>query len=70
MPLMNGEDLVASLRMQHVQIPVLVITGYGEMDLVVRLMRLGCKDFLEKPFEPSVLRDSVKKILAEAAAKN
>ncbi len=63
MPEMNGEELVAVLRKQSLQIPVLVMTGYGDKELVVRLMRLGCRDFIDKPFAPEELEERVKKIL-------
>ena len=65
MPVMNGEELITELRRQSIQIPILVFTGYGCKDLVVRLMRLGCQDFIDKPFEPVEIEDRVKMILTK-----
>jgi signal transduction histidine kinase len=67
MPEMNGEELIAALRKQSLHIPVLVMTGYGDKELVVRLMRLGCQDFIDKPFEPEELEERAKMILLHSS---
>ena len=65
MPEMSGEELIVALRSQSIQIPILVITGYGDKDLVIRLMRLGCQDFLDKPFDPVSLESRITAILLQ-----
>jgi signal transduction histidine kinase len=65
MPEINGEDLIDRLNELKIKIPTLVITGYGEKDLVVRLMRKGCRDFIDKPFEPVEIEKRISLILAE-----
>jgi len=47
---MNGEALIQAVRTFDLKMRVLVITAFGDKDLVVRLMRLGCGDFIDKPF--------------------
>lgn len=63
MPTMNGVELIRSLRNRSIHIPVLVITGYGDKDLLIELMRLGCQDFLDKPFSQEELERRVQMIL-------
>lgn len=63
MPHMNGEVLIYQLLQMKIHIPVLVITGFGDKDMVVRLMRLGCKDFLDKPFETEEIEKRVDLLL-------
>ena len=65
MPNLDGEGLIQKLRLANILIPTLVITGYGEKDLVVRLMRLGCRDFIDKPFEAKELEKRVDLILMQ-----
>lgn len=63
MPIMSGQTLIERLRLHGIDIPVLVITGFCEKDLLIGLMRLGCRDVLEKPFEPEDLEKHVRMIL-------
>ena len=65
MPKMSGEELLAKLKTLRVILPALVITGYGEKELLVRLMRVGCRDFMDKPFEPDTLCTKVAVMLAD-----
>jgi signal transduction histidine kinase len=65
MPKISGEDLIDRLNELKIKIPTLVITGYGEKELVVRLLRKGCRDFIDKPFESSEIEERVDMIFAE-----
>jgi signal transduction histidine kinase len=65
MPEMNGEELIKAVRTFDSRMRILVTTGYGEKDLVVRLMRLGCRDFIDKPFSPRELEQHVELLLDE-----
>ncbi len=60
MPKMNGEELIRKLHELEYDIPIIAITGYGERDLLIRLMRLGCTDFIDKPFTPQILEERVR----------
>ncbi|MGA0604813.1 response regulator FixJ [Phenylobacterium sp. VNQ135] len=55
MPEMNGLELVRRLRSEGVTLPVIVLTGHGDVPLAVEAMKAGVKDFLEKPFDDEVL---------------
>lgn len=63
MPGMTGIELIDELKKKQIEIPILVITGFGNKDMVIQLMRKGCNDFIEKPFEPHEVLESVKKVL-------
>src|SRR4051794_34616683 len=60
MPEISGLELLQRLHEKEVQMPVIVITGHGDVPLAVEAMKLGAVDFLEKPFDDEVLLSSVK----------
>jgi two-component system, LuxR family, response regulator FixJ len=60
MPGMSGIDLLKRLREMKIEVPVIVITGHGDVPLAVEAMKVGAIDFLEKPFDDEVLLASVK----------
>jgi two-component system, LuxR family, response regulator FixJ len=63
MPGMSGIDLLRRLRELKVTVPVIVITGHGDIALAVEAMKIGAMDFLEKPFDDAVLLASVEAAL-------
>jgi two-component system, LuxR family, response regulator FixJ len=65
MPGMSGIDLLRHLRERKISVPVIVITGHGDIPLAVEAMRIGAIDFLEKPFDDEVLIASVKAALRQ-----
>jgi two-component system, LuxR family, response regulator FixJ len=64
MPEMNGLELVRELKRLGVQIPVIVLTGHGDVSLAVEAMKAGVLDFLEKPFAEADLLGAVQAALA------
>ncbi len=62
MPSLSGLELIDELEKQGITLPVLAITGYGDKTLVVELMRRGCVDYIDKPFEPQELLDRLDRI--------
>jgi two-component system response regulator FixJ len=65
MPGMSGIDLLRRLRERKISVPVIVITGHGDIPLAVEAMKMGAIDFLEKPFDDEVLIASVKAALRQ-----
>ncbi|MFN3583410.1 response regulator FixJ [Phenylobacterium sp.] len=63
MPEMNGLELVRRLRSRGVTLPVIVITGHGDVPLAVEAMKSGVADFLEKPFDDEQLLSAVRAAL-------
>ncbi|ATL97841.1 TPA: sigma-54-dependent Fis family transcriptional regulator [Aeromonas bestiarum] len=55
MPAMNGMDLLTRVQEIDVEIPVIMITGHGDIPLAVRAVKQGAFDFLEKPLNPHAL---------------
>lgn len=64
MPGIDGLELLGQLHAQDAELPVLLITGHGDVPLAVQAMRAGAHDFLEKPFASDALIDSVRRALA------
>jgi two-component system response regulator FixJ len=67
MPDMSGIELIRRLKDLKVDIPVIVITGHGDVALAVEAMKLGATDFFEKPFNDDLLLASVRGALQEQA---
>ena len=62
----DGVELVAMLRGRDINIPVVVMTGYADIGLAVRAMKVGAGDFIEKTDEPQILIAAVREALANA----
>ncbi|HYF86547.1 response regulator transcription factor [Azospirillum sp.] len=68
MPQMSGLDVQERLTRGGHAIPVVVMTGHGDVPLAVRAMKAGAVDFVEKPFEEEALLAAVRSALALARA--
>jgi two-component system response regulator FixJ len=55
MPGMDGLEVQQALRDAGVSLPVIIMTGHGDVPLSVKAMKAGAVDFIEKPFEKAVL---------------
>lgn len=55
MPGMDGMELLRHLAARRKPLPILIMTGHGDVPLAVEAMKLGAADFLEKPFEDELL---------------
>jgi two-component system, LuxR family, response regulator FixJ len=63
MPGLSGIDLLRRLQEMRIGLPVIVITGHGDVPLAVEAMKCGAIDFLEKPFDDDVMLASVRSAL-------
>jgi two-component system response regulator FixJ len=72
MPGIDGIELLKRLKTLHSGLPIVVMTGHGDVPLAVEAMKLGAIDFLEKPFEDERLIAVIETALrlAEPAAKS
>ena len=59
MPDMSGIELLRRLKELKIGVPVIVITGHGDIALAVEAMKIGAADFFEKPFDDDLLVASV-----------
>lgn len=63
MPGMDGTELLRAALQKDPEFPVILVTGHGDLDLAVGMMRDGAYDFIEKPFAPERLVDAVRRAL-------
>ncbi len=68
MPGMSGIDVFEELQSRGSTIPVIFLTGHGDVHLAVRAMKSGAFDFVEKPFNDQVLLDLIQKAIRHDAA--
>jgi two-component system response regulator FixJ len=68
MPGMNGMDLLKQLKNDRTRLPVVIMTGHGDVPLAVEAMKLGAIDFIEKPFEDDRLIGMIEAALKQASA--
>jgi len=66
MPEMDGLTLIAKLHDRGVQLPIVVITGHGDVPMAVAAMKAGAVDFLEKPFDDEGFLTTVRDALARS----
>jgi FixJ family two-component response regulator len=64
MPGMSGLELQEHLAEHQAHLPVIIITGHGDVPMAVRAMKVGAVDFIEKPFNDEFLLDSIRRALA------
>jgi len=67
MPGITGIDLLRHVKKSNPDLPVIVITGHGEISLAVEAMKIGAADFLEKPFDDDQLLAAVRAALSQDA---
>ena len=66
MPEIDGLEVQARLAERGITLPVVMLTGHGDVTLAVRAVKAGAIDFLEKPFERSVLLAAIDEALEQA----
>lgn len=66
MPDIDGLELQQALIERGVDIPVIVMTGHGDIPMAVRALKAGASDFIEKPFADEVMLEAVHRALAKA----
>jgi two-component system response regulator FixJ len=66
MPGIDGIELLKRLKTSRNSLPVLIMTGHGDVPLAVEAMKLGAVDFLEKPFEDDRLIAMIEVALKQA----
>lgn len=59
MPQMDGLEVQRALKDRGILLPVIVMTGHGDVNVAVQAMKAGAIDFIEKPFEKAVLLSAI-----------
>ena len=67
MPDIDGLEVQATLAQRGIALPVIMLTGHGDVALAVRAIKAGAIEFLEKPFERATLLAAIETALAKAA---
>jgi RNA polymerase sigma factor (sigma-70 family) len=67
MPGLSGLHLQALLIERKISTPVIIMTGFADVPMAVRAMRMGAVNFIEKPFDPEILLNTVKQAIARDA---
>lgn len=68
LPDLNGLELQERMAADRTDIPVIFITGYGDIPMTVRAMKAGATEFLTKPFDPDILLAAVRRALERSTA--
>ncbi len=66
MPGMSGLEVQEHLNARKCNIPIIFISGHGDVSMAVSTLKKGAVDFIEKPFDQAALRSLVEKMLREA----
>ncbi len=59
MPQMDGLEVQAVLNEMHVDMPIIILTGHGDVSVAVKAMKAGAVDFVQKPYEKQALLASI-----------
>lgn len=70
MPGMDGIEVLRTLRTRGITMPVVVLTGHGDVNLAVSAMKAGAIDFIEKPFEKATLIAAIDEGMAQLSASD
>jgi FixJ family two-component response regulator len=68
LPALNGLDLQRLVSVDRTEMPIIFITGYGDVPMTVQAMKAGAVEFLTKPFSSEVLLRAVRQALERSAA--
>lgn len=63
MPGMSGLELQSKLAAEGINIPIIIITGHGDVPMAVEAVKAGAVDFIEKPFRDQILLDDIQKAI-------
>lgn len=64
MPGMSGLELQEHFAKNHINIPIIIITGHGDVPMAVRALKSGAVDFIEKPFNDELLLEGIRNALS------
>lgn len=70
MPGMSGLEVQEHLLSRKADLPIIFITGHGDVSMAVNALKRGAVDFIEKPFEQAALKQLVERMLYEARERH
>ena len=69
MPGISGLDLQVEMKVRGIDLPVIIVTGHGDVEMAVRAMKAGAYDFIQKPFNDQTLLELVQKAVDLSIAR-
>ena len=63
LPGLNGLDLQKRVAVEHHEMPIIFITGHGDIPITVQAMKAGAQEFLTKPFSDEILLNAIRNAL-------
>ena len=69
LPAMNGIDALAIIKKKTLDLPVIMITAFEDINMVIRSMKTGAFDFILKPMNPDILELTIKKAISSIALR-
>ena len=66
LPGMSGVELVKHIRVNYPDVPVIVITGHGDLETAIDVLKLGASDYFAKPFSLVAIQESTRLVLQKA----
>jgi two-component system response regulator HydG len=66
LPGMSGVELVKHIRVNYPEVPVIVITGHGDIETAIDVLKLGASDYFAKPFSLAAIQESTRLVLQKA----
>ena len=70
MPEMDGLQLVEAAVQEHINLPIMILTGFGDLSSAQLAMRLGARDYLTKPFQPAKFQSRVDELIQRGRDSN
>jgi DNA-binding NtrC family response regulator len=65
---MSGVDLAKRMQELHPDVAVIAVTGFGDIEVAVEVLKLGASDFILKPFKPETILDATRAVVEKARA--
>jgi DNA-binding NtrC family response regulator len=66
LPGMSGVELTKRIVERWPGVPIIVMTGFGEIEIAVEVLKLGASDFIRKPFSPAGIQEAIKLVLEQS----
>jgi len=66
LPGLSGIELTKRIQENHPDVPVIVITGYGDVETAVEVLKLGASDYILKPISAAAIQESTRAVLKKA----
>lgn len=66
LPDLNGLDLQTRIANEHPEMPIIFLTGYGDVPMTVRAMKAGAAEFLTKPFDDAILLGAIERAVEQS----